>query len=256
LLPKLNESGQIEKVYDLSRLNSILPLHAVIMAGGRGQRLLPLTEKIPKSMLPLGNKPIIEHNIDQLISYGIETITISVNYLSDQIMSFFGNGSSKGICIEYLEEEKPMGTIGCLAQMKNIRNDSVLLLNSDIFTNIDFEEFYLDFENTDADMAVASIPYTVDIPYAIMELNENTITSFKEKPKQTYYANAGIYVIKSEKLALIPKNSFYNATDLMDSIIMNKGKLIHSPITGYWIDIGKHDDYNKAKEIVKHLKNV
>ena len=256
LLPKLNESGQIEKVYDLSRLNSILPLHAVIMAGGRGQRLLPLTEKIPKSMLPLGNKPIIEHNIDQLISYGIETITISVNYLSDQIMRFFGNGSAKGICIEYLEEEKPMGTIGCLAQMKNIYNEAVLILNSDIFTNIDFEEFYLDFENTDADMAVASIPYTVDIPYAIMELNENTITSFKEKPKQTYYANAGIYLIKSEKLSLIPKNSFYNATDLMDSIIMNKGKLIHSPITGYWIDIGKHDDYNKAKEIVKHLKNV
>jgi dTDP-glucose pyrophosphorylase len=256
LLPKLNASGQIEKVYDLSRLSSILPLHAVIMAGGRGQRLLPLTEKMPKSLLPLGDKPIIEHTIDQLISYGIETISISVNYLSDQIMNYFGDGSAKGIHIEYLEEEMPLGTIGCLAQMNNFSFNAVLVLNSDIFTNIDFEGFYLDFENTGADMAVASIPYTVDIPYAIMELNENDITSFKEKPKHTYYANAGIYLIKKEKLALIPKKTFYNATDLMDSIILSKGKLIHSPITGFWIDIGKHDDYNKAKEIIKHLKNV
>jgi NDP-sugar pyrophosphorylase family protein len=111
----------------------------------------------------------------------------------------------------------------------------------------------LAFEKADANMAVASIPYSVDIPYAIMELNDDCITSFKEKPKNTYYANAGIYLIKKENLLLIPKDTFFNSTDLMDSILAKNGKLIHSPITGYWIDIGKHDDYNKAKEIIKHL---
>lgn len=253
VLPKLNALGQIEKVYDLSRLNSILPLHAVIMAGGKGERLRPLTDKTPKPMLLLGNKPIIEHNIDRLISFGIDVITISVCYLSDQIMNYFGDGTAKGISIYYVEEDEPLGTIGCLAQIDNFDQEALLVLNSDVFTNIDFEDFYLAFENENADMAVASIPYSVDIPYAIMELNDNCITSFKEKPKNTYYANAGIYLIKKEKIANIPKKSFFNATDLMDSIIANKGKLIHCPITGYWIDIGKHDDYNKAKEIIRHL---
>ena len=253
VLPKLNTSGQIEKVYDLAHMHSILPIHAIVMAGGRGERLRPLTDNTPKPMLPLGNKPIIEHNIDRLISYGIETITISVRYLSDQIISYFGDGSEKGISIKYVEEDTPLGTIGCLSLISNIEQESVLVLNSDIFTNIDFEDFYLNFISENAEMAVASIPYSVDIPYAIMELNDNRITSFKEKPKNTYYANAGIYLIKKEIVSLIPNNSFFNATDLMDRIMAQNGKLIHHPITGYWIDIGKHDDYNKAKEIIKHI---
>lgn len=253
VLPKLNATGQIDKVYDLAHMYSILPIHAVVMAGGRGERLRPLTDHTPKPMLPLGGKPIIEHNIDRLISYGIETITISVRYLSDQIIAFFGDGSKKGISINYVEEDAPLGTIGCLSLITNIKQDTVLVLNSDIFTNIDLEDFYLNFISENAEMAVASIPYSVDIPYAIMELNDNCITSFKEKPKNTYYANAGIYMIKKENLALIPKKTFFNATDLMDGIMAINGKLIHHPITGYWIDIGKHDDYNKAKEIIKHL---
>jgi NDP-sugar pyrophosphorylase family protein len=204
-------------------------------------------------MLPLGNKPIIEHNIDRLISFGIETITISVRYLSDQIINYFGDGIAKGISINYIEEDAPLGTIGCLAQIDKIDQQDILVLNSDVFTNIDFEDFYIAFENANADMAVASIPYSVDIPYAIMELNDICITSFEEKPKNTYYANAGIYLFKKECVDLIPKNTFFNATDLMNIIMSTNGKLIHSPITGYWIDIGKHDDYNKAKEIIRHL---
>jgi NDP-sugar pyrophosphorylase family protein len=226
------------------------------MAGGRGERLRPLTDKTPKSMLPLGERPIIEHIIDRLITYGIEAVTITVHYLSDQIINYFGDGSAKGLTINYIKEEKPLGTVGCLSKIEKIDQETLLILNADIFTNINFEDFYLDFENENADMAVASIPYSVDIPYAIMELNDNDIVSFKEKPKHTYYANAGIYLIKKQCLDLIPEYTFFNATDLMESLIARKGKLIHSPLTGYWIDIGKHDDYNKAKEIIKHLKNV
>ena len=252
VFPKLSKDGQIEKIYDLSRIKSILPLHAVIMAGGRGERLRPLTDAVPKPMLLLGNKPIIEHNIDRLISYGIEKITISVRYLSEQIINYFGDGSAKGIVIEYIEETEPLGTIGCLSKINKFEKD-ILVLNSDVFTNIDFENFYIDFEKNNADMAVATIPYSVDIPYAIMELENNIVKSFLEKPKNTYYANAGIYIIKKENVKFIPDNYFFNATDLMDCIISNNLKLIHSPITGYWIDIGKHDDYNKAKEIIHHI---
>ena len=253
VLPKLNKDRKIERVYDLSVLQSILPLHVVIMAGGRGERLRPLTDNTPKPMLPLGNKPIIEHNIDRLISYGIETITISVRYLSDQIIAHFGNWSSKGININYIEEDAPLGTIGCLSLIESFQQDDILVLNSDVFTSIDFEDFYLNYLNAKADMAVASTPYSVDIPYAIMELNENCITGFKEKPKRSYYANAGIYIFNRKSVKHIEKNSFWNATDLMNAIIATNGKLIHSPITGYWIDIGAHDDYNKAKEIMRHL---
>jgi dTDP-glucose pyrophosphorylase len=253
LLPKLNKDGKIEKVYDLSNLNSILPLHAVMMAGGRGERLRPLTDVTPKPMLLLGNKPIIEHNIDQLISFGIETVTISVNYLANQIIDYFGDGSSKGIKINYITETSPFGTIGSLSLMKDIEQSSILLLNSDLFTSINFEEFYLNYISNDADMAVASIPYSVEIPYAILDLEQTNIKGFKEKPKNTYYANAGIYLFKAEYLNLIPKETVYNATDLMDLLIKRKMNLIHSPITGFWIDIGKHDDYKKAQEIIKHL---
>ncbi|MGE5411875.1 MAG: nucleotidyltransferase family protein [Clostridiales bacterium] len=256
VLPKLTGDGKIEKIFNLSRLNSILPVHAVIMAGGRGERLRPLTDNLPKPMLPLGGKPIMEHNIDRLISYGIQNITISVGYLSDIIIRYFGDGSSKGVNITYVNEEHPLGTIGSLSQIPDISSDTVLVMNSDLFTNIDFESFYLDFLTAEALMAVASIPYTVEIPYAIMDLKENEIISFTEKPKKTYFANAGIYLLNKTAINFIPQNQFYNATDLMDLINKSGGKLIHSPISGYWIDIGKRDDYNKAIEIIKHTKVI
>ncbi len=253
VLPKLNEKGQIIRVYNLSKMNSILPLHAVVMAGGRGERLRPLTDKVPKPLLPLGQKPIIEHVIDRLIWNGIESVTITVQYLAEQLIEYFGDGSAKGIKINYIHETFPMGTIGCITQLCETPFNNLLVMNSDIFTNIDFENLFLTFEKENADMAVASIPYSVDIPYAIMELDDKKVISFKEKPRNTYYANAGIYLFRKEVIDLIPENRHFNATDLMDAVIKHNGKLIHNPITGYWIDIGRHDDYKKAQELIKHL---
>jgi dTDP-glucose pyrophosphorylase len=253
IVPKLTPEGKIERIYNLSELKSIIPVHTVIMAGGRGERLKPLTDSIPKPMLPLGDKPIIEHTIDRLISYGIEHITISVNYLAEQIIDYFGSGRSKGINISYINENKPLGTIGCLSVIKEFLHSTILVMNSDIFTNIDLEEFFLNFIEEKAEMSVASIPYSVDIPYAIIDLKQNQIKGFKEKPKNTYYANAGIYLIRKKNIKMIPKNKVFNATDFMDLMINSNRKIIHSPITGYWIDIGKLDDYNKSKELIKHL---
>ncbi|MDA9106956.1 nucleotidyltransferase family protein [Flavobacteriaceae bacterium] len=253
ILPILDQQKRLLRIVDLEKMKTILPIECVIMAGGRGKRLSPLTDTIPKPMMLLDGKPIIEHNIDKLISFGIKKIYISVKYLGQQIVDYLGDGKAKGIEIEYIWEDEPLGTAGALSLVNYFNTDCILLMNSDLFSDVNFEELYTQLIQKNADMVVATIPYSVDIPYAIMELDNDLITSFKEKPKFTYHANAGIYLFKREMINLIPKNIFYNATDWIDSIISTNGKLIHSPITGYWIDIGKPADYNKAKEIVKHM---
>lgn len=255
LLPVLNNNGQIEKVYDLKKRKSILPLEAMIMAGGRGERLRPLTDKTPKPMLALGNKPIIERNIDRLINYGIEKIYISVKYLGQQIVDYFGDGSSKGVQIEYVWEDQPLGTAGALSLVERFKTNHILVMNSDLFTDVDFEDLYLNTVQQNALMGVATVPYTTKVPYGIFTTTKNQITGLKEKPVYTNYANAGIYVIKTSVLNKIPKNTFYNITDLMEKLIFENQKVIHNPIVGYWIDIGQHQDYMNAQEIVKHLKN-
>ena len=254
LLPALNRNSEIEKIYDLNKYRSILPLECMIMAGGRGERLRPLTDKVPKPLLEIAGKPIIEHNIDRLISYGIEKIYISVKYLGQQIVDYLGDGASKGIQIEYIWEDKPLGTAGALSLVPEIKSDYLLLMNSDIFTNIDFEDLYLQVINQNATMGIASTPYTVNIPYAIFEGGEyNRVIGFEEKPSYTNYTNAGIYLFEKTWIDDIPRNTFFNITDLLEIIIKTKGKVIHNPIVGYWIDIGKIDDYNKAAEIGRHI---
>ena len=255
LLPVVNSDGIIQKVFDLNQTPSVLPVAAVIMAGGKGERLRPLTEKTPKPMLPLGGKPIIEHNIDRLISYGIENIYISINYLGEQLVDYFGDGSSKGINIHYLKEDKFLGTIGSVSMVPEFQNPYVLVMNSDLFTDVDFEDLLINLDNENADLAVASIPYTVNIPFAIMTREGGRITGLKEKPRNTHYANAGIYLMKREIIDMIPKGEFYNATDLIEDIIKSSGKVIDNPIAGYWIDIGRHEEYNKAKELIKHINS-
>jgi NDP-sugar pyrophosphorylase family protein len=126
-------------------------------------------------------------------------------------------------------------------------------MNSDLFTNINYEDFFLHFEENEADMSVAAVPYSVSVPYGIFNLNGRDILGIKEKPSYNYYANAGIYLIKRELLDLIPDNKFFNATDFMELLIARNHKVIRFPLTGYWIDIGKHEDYKKAQELVKHL---
>ena len=131
----------------------------------------------------------------------------------------------------------------------------MLLTNSDILTNLDYEQFYLDFIEKDADFSLVSIPFNVNIPYAVLEKNkEGCIESFKEKPTYTYYSNGGIYLIKKELLNYIPKNSFFNATDLMEKLIQEQKKVISFPLVGYWLDVGKHEDFVKAQNDIKHIK--
>jgi len=253
MLPLLNKNNQLIKVLDLDKVKSKLPLECMIMAGGRGKRLSPLTDNTPKPMLLLGDKPIIEYNIDRLISFGIQKIYISLKYLGNQIVEYFGDGSEKGIQIEYIWEDKALGTAGALSLVDNFDCDNILLMNGDLLTNVNFEDMYLKLLNNSADMVIASKNYKLDVPYAVFETSKNLITAFKEKPSYNLPSNAGIYIFKKELIEKIPKDEFFDITDLMNLLIDSGKKLLHEPIHGYWIDIGKPSDYKNAQEFIKHL---
>lgn len=251
-VPLLSKKGHLLKVIDFSKTKSILPVDAVLMAGGLGTRLQPLTANTPKPLLKVGNKEIIAYNFDRLSQFGINNQFVTVNYLGDQVETFC-NDYNEDINFTIIKEKKYMGTAGSLSLIENFENDTVLLMNSDLLTNIDFEDFYKSFKKEEADIMVASIPYDVNLPYAILESENRIVSSFKEKPSYTYYASSGIYLIKKEILEIIPKEEFFNATDLMDLVIQKGKKLIHFPIRGYWLDIGKHSDYEQAQKDIAHI---
>lgn len=253
ILPILDKEKKMVRIIDLEKTRAVLPLECMIMAGGRGKRLSPLTDSVPKPMLPLGDRPIIEHNIDRLIAFGIKKIYISVKFLGNQIQAYFGDGSDKGISIEYIWEDEFLGTAGALALVDEFKSDHVLLMNSDLFTNVDFEDLYLELIKSNADMAVASTEYKVDIPFAVFDTKEEQVLDFKEKPSYVYHSNAGIYILNKKLIDNIPKNKFHDITALMDNLVKDGGKLVHSPIIGFWIDIGKPTDYKQAQEFVKHI---
>jgi dTDP-glucose pyrophosphorylase len=251
-VPLLSKAGVILKVYDFTETKAILPIDAVIMAGGKGERLLPLTKNTPKPLLKIGNKEIISYNFDRLYRYGIENQHVTVNYLADSIKSYCDK-YIKDIKFDIIKEESFLGTAGALSLIKDFANETILLMNSDLLTNIDYEDFYREFVESNADIMVASIPYEVNLPYAIFDLKEDNVVSFKEKPKYTHYANAGLYLIKKEVLDIIPLREFYNATDLMEDIISQGKVLKHYPLRCYWLDIGKHNDFEKAQKDIAHI---
>lgn len=254
VVPIVNKEGVVVKILNLTQIQSVVPADVFIMAGGRGQRLMPLTEQMPKPMLHVGDKPILEHNIDRLINYGIKNIYLSVNYLADKIQDHFKDGSDKGVSIKYVHEDKPLGTLGSVKMVEELEHDYVMVMNSDLLTDIDFNGFFQTFLRSGADMAVATTTYSVDVPYGVMEVGTgNMVNALKEKPRYNYYSNAGIYIIKKELLSLVPHNEFYNVTDLMESLIEQGKKLMSFPILGYWLDIGKHEDFKKAQEDIKTL---
>tara|TARA_R110002051_G_scaffold73135_1_gene132657 strand:+ start:28199 stop:29245 length:1047 start_codon:yes stop_codon:yes gene_type:complete len=254
ILPVLDNENTVVNVINFRLIRSYLPVDAVIMAGGKGTRLRPLTEHTPKPLLKVGDKPIMEHNLDRLALYGIDDFWISVKYLGEQIEDYFGDGSNKSINLRYVWEDKPLGTIGAVSKINDFKHDYVLLTNSDLLTNLDYEHFFLDFKKTDADLAVVTIPYQVNIPYAVLETSNGHVVNFKEKPTYTYYSNGGIYLIKKSALSYLPKEDFFNATDLMEKLIEVGKKVVSYPLSGYWLDVGKHEDFEKAQRDLQQIK--
>jgi dTDP-glucose pyrophosphorylase len=252
ILPCIDDAGKIIKVYDLVAKKSILPIDVVLMAGGKGLRLRPLTETTPKPLLKVGDKAIIDYNVERLINYGVENIHVNVNYLAEQIENHFRK-EKNGINITCIREPKYLGTIGSVKFIKNFHHDMVLVMNSDLFTNINFEEFYNHHIELDADISVAAIPYSVSLPYGIFELDELNIKGLREKPTFNYYANGGIYLVKRKLFDLIPDDTFFDATEFIELLISQKYKVVYFPHVGYWIDIGKPEDYKKVQEFAHYI---
>ncbi len=251
-IPLLDSKRHIVDILNLFDYQNHLPVDAVLMAGGKGERLRPLTEKTPKPLLKVGDKAIIDHNIDRLIDYGVKHISVTVNYLGEQLEAHFASPRGE-VHVNTVREPKYLGTIGSIKFVENFYNDTLLVMNSDLFTNINYEDFYLHFKEHDAEMSVAAVPYTVSIPYGIFDLEGRNIQGLIEKPTYNYYANAGIYLIKRSALNEIPNDTFFNATDLIEKLIGEGKKVIRFPLNGTWIDIGNPQDYAKAKDLVKHI---
>lgn len=245
VIPVLDAERRIMDVIDLRVTHALLPLDAVLMAGGRGERLRPLTDKTPKPLLPVGGKPIIDYNVEALRRCGISDIFVTVNYLHEQIEAHFKTeeGTESVTCVL---EPAPLGTFGSIGLISGLKHDNVLVMNSDLLTTVNFEKLYEHHITSGADLTMAVITYTVSVPYAIVKTEADRVSSFQEKPTYNFFANAGIYIVKRELLDCVTGTERVDATDFMDSLLERGLKLSYFPIDGTWIDIGSPDDYAMA----------
>ena len=253
LVPLVTKDFKLVEFIDLRKLKAVIPVDAVIMAGGKGVRLKPYTNDTPKPMLELNGKPIIAHNIDRLLSYGITNIYISVNHLKEKIINYIQKNYSD-YNIQFIEENQPLGTIGSVKLVDEFKNNDVLVMNADILTNIDFYDFFNNYKNFRDNMSIATFNIRINIPYGILDTTDKKINSLIEKPSFTYYSNAGIYLINKDMLKYIPSGEKFDSTDLMEKLIEKGKKVSHFPIRGYWLDIGNAQNYAKAQDDIRFIK--
>ena len=249
-LPILNEKGELVDVFLLDEIDfNIKDNSVVIMAGGLGSRLGELTKNIPKPMLKVGEKPILEIILESFIDKGFNDFYISVNYKSDIIKNYFKDGRDYGVKIQYLEEDKPLGTVGGLTLIEPIPTKPFFLINGDILTDVNFEDVLNHYNKSKALATVCVRNYSFNVPYGVINTDgNNNIKTIDEKPKFNFKVNAGIYVLNPELLNEIPKNSYYDITSLFNKILKNKGKISTYTINGYWLDIGLKNDFKKANK--------
>jgi dTDP-glucose pyrophosphorylase len=248
-LPLLDDMGHIIDIVTVDELlpEAPRPLQAVVMAGGQGSRLRPLTESTPKPMLPVGGRPVLEHIIDQLREVGVRKVQVATHYQAQKIVDHFGDGSDFGVDISYVNEDTPLGTGGALGLMA-VPEDPVLVINGDILTDVDFRAMHAFHEEHRADMTVAVRRYEVQVPYGVVECDGPYLTGLREKPQMGFFVNAGIYLLEPEVYGYVPANRHFNMTDLI-STLMHEGKTVVSfPVREYWLDIGQHADYARAQE--------
>ncbi|THB65923.1 MAG: CBS domain-containing protein [Gammaproteobacteria bacterium] len=219
-----------------------------LMAGGFGTRLQPLTDNCPKPMLKVGGKPILETIIDSFIEAGFVNFYISTHYMPEQIVSYFGDGSSKKINIAYVHEETPLGTGGALGLLPDDLPDCpLIMMNGDVLTRVDFERL-LDFHDSNsADVTMCVREYDYQIPYGVISGDGNKIVSMEEKPTQRFFVNAGVYVINQKVVKSVPKDHVVDMPSLVEQEIADGGEALMFPIYEYWLDIGRMDDLNRAQ---------
>ena len=247
-----------QKVIDLFLLDSELSKkqhtnNVVLMVGGLGTRLRPLTKHMPKPMLNVGDRPILETIVKGFVDCGFTNITMCLGYKSNVIQDYFQDGSAFGASIDYIVEEKRLGTAGALSLLKKKLNKPFFVMNGDLLTNVNFENM-LDFHelnNSKATMCVRE--YDIQVPYGVVNLNKEKIVSIEEKPIHSFFVNAGIYLLEPECIDLIPSNGFYDMPLLFEELILNNKKTVSFPLKEYWLDVGRISDYEKAKFEYKNI---
>ena len=239
-IPLLDADGRLTKLglIDEFSITAQFSNPVFIMAGGEGRRLRPLTKSCPKPMLKIGGKPLLEIIIEQCIDAGFREFYISVNYLKEQIISYFGSGESWGVSIQYIEESKPLGTVGGLSLLESIPASNLLVLNGDVLTKVNFEELLKFHEDAKAEVTLCVREHVVQIPFGVIEMNGTTVSSLEEKPNLTKYVSAGIYVVSPALLQHIPHDTFFDMPQLINSAISKELQVSAFPIHEYWLDVG------------------
>ena len=247
-LPVVDADGILVHLTLLSDVvkDLLLPVRALVMAGGYGTRLRPLTADVPKSMLPVGDRPLLEHIVRQLQQAGIRRVNLATHYRADVIERHFGDGSGFDVDIQYVNEDRPLGTAGALSLMAR-SDEPLLVINGDIMTEVDIPAM-VDFHTANrADMTVAVRPYEVQIPFGVVETDGVLITAVSEKPLIRHFINAGIYLLNGDVCGLLPAGEPYHMTDLIARLVAERRRVISFPIREYWVDIGRSEDYERAR---------
>jgi len=254
-IPLVDADGILQDLIWISDLDlhPRLGMSAVVMAGGFGQRLRPLTKNLPKPMLPVGDKPLLEIMIQNLKESGIHRVHVSTYFQGDKIIKHFGNGDDLGVEISYLTEDQPLGTAGILSQL-NGSDEPIFVINGDILTRIDFRSMLAFHNDHKADLTVAVRQYDLEVPYGVLECNGPHVNKISEKPTYRFFVNAGIYILQPESYRLIPEDQPFDMTELIEVLISARRAVVSYPITEYWLDIGHHADYQKAQDDVKNGK--
>lgn len=248
------------RVVDLKILLDIIKTEkldnsVVIMAGGLGTRLRPLTRERPKPLLKVGNKPILETIIDNFREYGLDNFIISLNYKAEMIKEYFGDGSKWDINISYIDEEKPLGTVGALSLMPEKPASPFFVINGDLLTKINVKQL-LEFHSRNNSFATMCVrEYDFQVPYGVVKVDEHRLLGMEEKPIQSFFVNAGIYVLDPQSLDLIPPNSYLDMPNLFETMIGLSKNTTVFPIHEYWLDIGRTVDYERAHDdFQQHFK--
>ena len=247
-IPLVDEDDCVADVAFLSELvkEYELPLRAVVMAGGYGNRLRPLTEEVPKPMLPVGNKPLLELIVEQLKQAGIRQVNVATHYKGDVISDHFKNGEAFGIDIRYVKEDQPLGTAGALSLIEEV-DEPLLVINGDILTRVDFRALLNFHREHKADLTVCVRQYEFRVPYGVIDADGVVVKGISEKPVVRQFINAGIYLLNPQVRKLIPNGQPYDIPDLIEHLIKEERTVVCFPIREYWLDIGKVDQYDQAK---------
>ena len=224
------------------------PNKVILMVGGLGTRLRPLTNDVPKPMLDVGNKPILHTIVENFAKYGYTDIIMCVNYKSEIIKEYFGNGDKFGVKIEYVLENQRMGTAGALSLLQKRPKDDFFVMNGDLLTNVNFEYLHEYHKDSNACASICIRKYEMQVPYGVVNVRANQVTSIEEKPTQSFFVSAGIYMFSPIVLDFIPKGVFYDMPTLFGELLKQGFAVYPFFIREYWLDIGKMDEYRRAND--------